>query len=814
MRSTPPVRLRAAARCALVALLLPLLAVSAAAGLPTHDELEAALVARLTALEDAGLSSKAAKREHRSLGQALKALLAYEEENHKRDLSTLIRVSRRVHSSRTTDTDVVLGLDAVYVTLDQLCGVERLRLTERLEQMDQLVKPQPLLKATLGLSAGDALHDVATATWGGDPGGATRLLARAVKTYRKHAARSHGALLKGAVNDLRVVDLEVPDAVLHASHPTQIVAVTDVPRDTAEVTVTVSIIRRADLDAGLDEPLQYVLGETTATDVEAGPLMEVFDVVVPADAPADEYYVVAEVDPHGRVYEAREDDNLFVDEANVRPVSVEYLGVPNLVLESFEFDPPAIALDTGHLDEVVVGVNVRVALRGSEPLEQVPLAFFIDWEGFIHCVPPPAVGCSLVEPGSALVPVWSSALGAYQEVYLIDRLEPGESRDVHIDFSLTEDTDWAEVFGEDLASLLAGLDAGDPPLEFPASAVRAVVDPLDEIVEYEPLGDDNTAFVASDLQVVRVPDCDMEKRYRKTWSGSNLGVGIDFTAGVDMGPAGAEAGLTGALPVWLLSSTPVELFAFEALTTRDPVDEYGQFAVDVEFAGFTIYSLFFDSDLLDVPGGISVGADGFAFQSEGADGSARWFVSKEWPEDESKRSKTFYPGGYPVEVEMTLEGQVGFELSAEATNTLSFGGGPYVSLGLGLEGKTCFGKKKAKICVGAGGELTLIEDLLKAEAFCEMDVVDTPDSRSIDSALGLRLKNTITSMQGELFVFVEYPWCKVCWKAFIPYPCKCGTKRSQQTLVNWDPLVTVEHVLFEAACETCIPVTGLPDCGP
>ncbi|MFN0057393.1 MAG: hypothetical protein ACKVX7_02965 [Planctomycetota bacterium] len=612
--------------------------------------------------------------------------------------------------------------------------------------------------------------------------------------------------------DLAVTALETVSLDLQIAHQIVVNVSFRSEEEAQDVAIAFRILRKADVDAGLDEIEQYTLDEIN---VDVGPTAQTLAValiVPPEVVSVGEYYLSAEIDPHG-LFKEKSEQNVFIAEFAPQVISGDFAQTPNVVLEQFAFDPGVLAFNRTELSgsfepdpdaHNTLSATLTVSATGASPLQDLrigltELIVSIDW---------PGVGV-LPIAGDFTPHVWQSDFddsdgdqSGYAFEYTFDLLA-GEKKDIHFDFVIPE----AELL--QVVTALDGLllPPGAPPLPEVIRlqvAVTLCVDPSDAVPEYEPNGADNC--IAAPLEIVIFnypPPCEYEKSYQKTFGDPNFGVSVDFLARVELDSNGAQAEAGGRVPINLLG-LGFDFLELDAVAHRDPVADYSQFQLDLRFGGEIIYSTELDTRFLDEAPSLEYTLSGddqsFEFRVNPGAAEAKLGFSKE-----KSKEKTFFPGGFPVKVKGTIVGEIGVLMELACTDGFSLAGGPYAELRVGLEGSP--GGEGSIVSVGVGGELTLLNDTFKTTASCTLSVDELAPDCTISGNVHFDVTNTITALAGRIYVFAEYPWCKVCWKyGIFPYLCRCGTARKEHDLVNWDGFKIAEQVLIERNCDTIQPI--------
>ncbi len=543
-----------------------------------------------------------------------------------------------------------------------------------------------------------------------------------------------------------------------------------------------------------------------------------------------DWYIAVETDPHGRMLETlaedSEDNNLLIDD-DATGILGDKINAPNVILESVELSPHKMFVDTDGTSVVPMSLNARISMTGKHdgPLPGVVLRGFASMLVDVGSAPQPVVQTGFFEPVPNL----------QVENLQLPPLVVNDPLDIHVDFLL------------ELPPETPLVDVGNYVADFTFFVEKAG--------QYEPEGDDDQLSIDDfPYNVIPIDDCSYTQSFVTSLGPDEVRGTIDMAAHLEI--VGSKADLDPTTPVLFAGSeaeagmvatvfgvgsvdffgVSADLIEAGAVLERDPIQDYGFLAADLVFQepltgkSFVLYafgpydSVDLQQDGLNFPDGVSECDGGFCFE-------------KTFDVDKSfEKEAVFLVSGIPVTVTGTVEGAIGIDITAQANDELSLEVEPFLETSASARaevgvcdfefddptGLTDFlgFSFSGGGCVGADGEITLIDDRFRAKVGVGMSVVEGIDglgmaATSIDTAMCFHVSNDLDMLHGELTAFAV--WTTPAWcSSFIGIPYPCGTKahKAEIDIVSWHGF-SFDHVLIDETHPLCcVPVVGLPICPP
>ncbi len=543
------------------------------------------------------------------------------------------------------------------------------------------------------------------------------------------------------------------------------------------------------------------------------------------------YQLLLQVDPHDQILESDEvgsDDEVAKLQSNIiastdslgQPLTVEFcvpgLDQPNLAVTSVELTPIEIVDDeaVGYViaDQTgasltKAGLNVSLRMTGSfdGPLSGAYLTA-------------EAVG---LPGGTYPIQIWDPVKGSYENEFPLDSLSTGDERQHSLDVRFTG----------------PATDVSQLPLNLPFTP-RVTIHTPNLIVDVD---GSNDAFELPAQNWTQIPviSCDFYEQYETSMGSGEIAVGINIEGSVGLfgddgngalasqpghtvfDPDGdgilnianqAMKGALGALDasadLTLFGVNLGELASFRVQIERDPTLQvegfsepgYGYIGTDVNYlnpiiplgAPDVLMSWGpYDSTVIKeieqlLPEGLTVTDDG-GFQLE-----VEFSVDKE-----VEQKKVFFPGGFPVEVTAAATGEVGITFTVQVSNSVVFEVEPTLESGVSLSAAAGVCEI---LCVGAKGELTLVEDTFTIAAGVGLthvtelnEITGEVTGEAICANACFVADNVIEMLDGRIYAFAITPWVDWCWEElpfgiWVPYPCKFYLKELQFDILKWDGL--------------------------
>lgn len=571
--------------------------------------------------------------------------------------------------------------------------------------------------------------------------------------------------------DIRVVDDNGVVAPGHAVHFEIDIIST---QDESNVPVTFYLADKTSFHSAAEGGTftHFELGTVVIPRVAAGTHGYSEKLVVPAAIPDGAYYLIATVDSLNVVAESNEQNNYASqDDADVDHISdisdeVVIQGAQTL-LPDIDIKDAAVTDNTISLEDL----DHDVYGADDKPEHHVEMNVHLESVGS-GTVDLPVSACVQVSSASCIpLQMWDSVAGDYTDLLNIAGFPLGKPRSIHLSLHLPADGK------QDLQTALN--DTGGRAT-FP---VVVSVNPNDAIEEDEAaLNPDkvhlNDAFsdVVHFVTRTMVPTAktfypqggstglSYSESYTKSFSNSDFGAGVSFSASASLNDHGAHAGAEGSVPVTVFGTTAnfIEIDASAQVTP--PNMQATGFDLDVDFAGDTVYS--------------KSGQAGFDWTDD-------WSVTKSISE-----SADFWVGPVPVTVSGGVNGTLGFGVKVALEKDFVMSMGPYANAG-------AFASAAINLLAASGGvrgNLTLVQDTFTAGATAGMTLSD--GGLVATGTLNESIINQLSGPSGDVELYVTYPngiqWCS-SWG--IPYPCGVSEGTASTPIVSWAPYTETNTLL-------------------
>ncbi len=168
---------------------------------------------------------------------------------------------------------------------------------------------------------------------------------------------------------------------------------------------------------------------------------------------------------------------------------------------------------------------------------------------------------------------------------------------------------------------------------------------------------------------------------------------------------------------------------------------------------------------------------------------------KVWKETSTQ---TIFVGPVPLTFEGYVSGELGLELNVLIPNmtSLSSNARPYTNLNAGGSasvGISGFGG-------GVEGRLRLVEESFIAESLGSIHFIENQAEDRVLVLAGTleeKITNRISGPSGEINLYGEYPYAKICHTRWghLPYPCGGGIKRKRLNIANFESGTSTQELL-------------------
>jgi hypothetical protein len=530
------------------------------------------------------------------------------------------------------------------------------------------------------------------------------------------------------------------------------------------------LLRKEDVDAGVDEVRQHELGNIAFDQVAGGRRAYNAVIRIPTDVePNVDYYLVAQVDPVDEIVETDEEDNVPPEGTAPAVVRIEdaWTDTPDIVLEDVVLDTEAIVLKSlrafasmGSLQDVQnhhFGATVTVTTTGANDVTDLDLT----------------VGIEL--PGGSFLPlqIWNRDNASYQDSYVAERVVAGEPNSIHLDVFVPESV---------LQQLLPFVQNG--PIQ---TGLQVLTNRTAGIAEWD-LGsrrynrpDNGVNFDVTIVAPFVLPPqpggLHWSEGFEKTWTNKFFGVGLALGAEASLDERGAIAQADAEVPVFLAGER-FQFFDANIYSRTDPNDSSNsRYSVDVEALGVTVYTR-----LVEDPNYVR---------------TEDWNVAKT-----AEARSLVWVGPVPIRLTAGATGTIGFRTTVDLdTSRAILTAGPYADAGAFAEARVDL----AVVSAGVAGNMTIVADEFTAEMVADMDIINGGDT--LLGTLTFSITNELEGPNGRVYLFANYPapkWCKVPFVGRVP--CGVVQRRAEKTLTRFATFRKVD-ILFEDVQTTSVDLT-------
>ncbi len=559
------------------------------------------------------------------------------------------------------------------------------------------------------------------------------------------------------VGNLRVVDMRVLSAEPNAAHEVMIEIAVQSTAEIPNVNVDYYALLREDVDGGVEEPRQHLIGSSRFETLPIGDSAQRATFVIPDTIePAGSYYVVAQMDPLDEIFETDETDNLPGAGAPDTLIEIrrDRLAAADLVLESLTPDAEVVVLGD---DEVLYqigttvdvpnhafGATLEMSTSGRDVVSNVDITARLDVDGTSHDLE-----------------IWHREQSEFRTRFDLDEVTPGIPNTIHLDFRIpnalrTELLDRLEMTGADSATLqvrtndFAGIDEWEP-------GSSRFSDREDNVIEA------TVRFVAS-VDGSTNGAIVFEEDFEKTWSNGVFGVAVDLEGTASIDTRGAIASVDAAVPVMLFGER-FELFELEAYGQSTPQDTTkSRFQLEVRSLGETLFSE--------------------------VETSPTYLYENEWSVRRTKEAQSLvWVGPVPVQLTAGASGTIGYSTNLRlSTSELDLATGPFAEADAYAQAEIQLGVASG----GVRGDITLIREELTANVSADFELID--GGTRLRGPVAMELTNELTGPNGRIYLFVNYPGVKLCKTILGSVPCGVTTHRKEKTLVKFKPFTKTDSL--------------------